>query len=674
MASIPSDNSSASPDVQTTLQDLQTQLDNLTSNQTSNAAPTTAIPNTPTNTPQGQGSHLDADTVDGIEATTVPMPHCLLPLDATAEFPISVIPATAHIVAADNLSGGIASEIPYQTAPNTTAFIVNGTSGQYLTSNGTSAPSWTTFPITFGTTTATDKNILMADGTDWESVAISGDLTVTADTGTFTFNTVNSNTGTFGTASQVGSFTVNGKGLITAASNIDIFIDPIQIADATGGAFSFTTYSTAGLTPQSIAFDGTNMWVACGSAGVTKVDPSGNFTTYNGGNFTGAVAIAFDGTYMWVSDNTNSKLFKVDSSGNITLKVASFAPYSAPVRLVYDGTYLWGSDSGYGVYQITTAAYVSRYNISDTSAQFYGLTFDGNNVWVVDAENTKIYKFASGGAYTGYSISGFQPLGVIFDGTYLWTANAGDHSSTKVNLSGTSLANYTGLPSGGNDPLDVAFDGTNLWFVSPNADSVSVMTQTGTVTNHSIGAGMKPHALAWNSVTSSMWIADSGNSSATKATNGVGAILGIVDAQIDPNAAIKVSKLAAGTNNYFIKTLTGTPTWALLLSGDIPNNAANTTGTASNITASSNTSLTSLVNLATIGTIGTGTWNGTKINLAYGGTNADLSATGGTSNVLKQVSSGAAITVGQLAFTDISGTLGVTKGGQDRLLIPMDNF
>ena len=41
--------------------------------------------------------------------------------------------------------------------------------------------------------------------------------------------------------------------------------------------------------------------------------------------------------------------------------------------------------------------------------------------------------------------------------------------------------------------------------------------------------------------------------------------------------------------------------------------------------------------------------------LARGGTNADLSATGGTSQVLKQATAGAAITVAQLAFTDVSG-------------------
>lgn len=43
-----------------------------------------------------------------------------------------------------------------------------------------------------------------------------------------------------------------------------------------------------------------------------------------------------------------------------------------------------------------------------------------------------------------------------------------------------------------------------------------------------------------------------------------------------------------------------------------------------------------------------------QLALSRGGTNANLSATGGTSQVLKQVSGGAAITVGQLACADLS--------------------
>jgi hypothetical protein len=49
---------------------------------------------------------------------------------------------------ATNLAGGIASQIPYQAGPGSTTFIPNGTSGQILTSNGTSAPSWQNAPAT----------------------------------------------------------------------------------------------------------------------------------------------------------------------------------------------------------------------------------------------------------------------------------------------------------------------------------------------------------------------------------------------------------------------------------------------------------------------------------------------------------------------------------------------
>lgn len=66
--------------------------------------------------------------------------------------------------------------------------------------------------------------------------------------------------------------------------------------------------------------------------------------------------------------------------------------------------------------------------------------------------------------------------------------------------------------------------------------------------------------------------------------------------------------------------------------------------------------------ITTLGTIGTGTWQGTKIGLAYGGTNADLSATGGTSQYLKQSSSGAAVTVGTIPASDIASPANLSVG------------
>ena len=51
---------------------------------------------------------------------------------------------TVNVGVASNISGGAASQLVYQSGASTTGFIANGTSGQVLTSNGASAPSWST--------------------------------------------------------------------------------------------------------------------------------------------------------------------------------------------------------------------------------------------------------------------------------------------------------------------------------------------------------------------------------------------------------------------------------------------------------------------------------------------------------------------------------------------------
>lgn len=101
------------------------------------------------------------------------------------------------------------------------------------------------------------------------------------------------------------------------------------------------------------------------------------------------------------------------------------------------------------------------------------------------------------------------------------------------------------------------------------------------------------------------------------------------------------SQLVFASNSSTPGTLTWTPS---ISSKTIT--LPNVTGTV--ITTGNLTSITAT------GTIVSGTWNADKIGLAYGGTNADLSGTGGTSQVLKQTSVGGVITVAQLAASDLS--------------------
>lgn len=58
----------------------------------------------------------------------------------------SWVTTIASATTATNIAGGAASQIPYQTGVGTTGFIANGTSGQFLQSNGASVPTWVAAP------------------------------------------------------------------------------------------------------------------------------------------------------------------------------------------------------------------------------------------------------------------------------------------------------------------------------------------------------------------------------------------------------------------------------------------------------------------------------------------------------------------------------------------------
>jgi hypothetical protein len=58
----------------------------------------------------------------------------------------NVTGTVASATTATNIAAGSAGNLHYQSAPGTTSFVTNGTTGQVLTSNGSSAPTWAPAP------------------------------------------------------------------------------------------------------------------------------------------------------------------------------------------------------------------------------------------------------------------------------------------------------------------------------------------------------------------------------------------------------------------------------------------------------------------------------------------------------------------------------------------------
>lgn len=158
-----------------------------------------------------------------------------------------------------NYSGLVSNVTHTGDATGSTALTVvkiNGTSlaglgtGILKNTTGTGVPSIAVagdFPTLNQNTSGT-----AAGWTTGRTVAITGDLTYTSAsldgtgnvTAAGTLATVNSNTGSFGTATQSPTITVNGKGLITAASNTTITPaeSSVTFTDITTNNFSTTKH------------------------------------------------------------------------------------------------------------------------------------------------------------------------------------------------------------------------------------------------------------------------------------------------------------------------------------------------------------------------------------------------------------------------------------------------
>jgi IgGFc binding protein/Putative Ig domain/PKD domain len=271
-----------------------------------------------------------------------------------------------------------------------------------------------------------------------------------------------------------------------AAGTQETFTATIAWGDGSpdsAGTVTVTQGSPGVLTQGSVA--GRHTYAAAGdyTVRVTLTDDDGG-----AGQVTLVAHVQAHGpTKFFVADGPIHSTFRYDQAGNPIDSWSQPKPGNQNPRGLAsnaDGSKLWCLDANHEVY-ITgpTGANLGEWQPSGPS-QAEDLTVWGNDQWIVDAGNRRVYYYAGGAGYTGphgptssfaLAAANQAPTGVVTDGQKLWVTDrpGGPARVFVYTLAGQPLGDW-GLDAADDDPQGITLNPTDprdLWVVD-RADAV----------------------------------------------------------------------------------------------------------------------------------------------------------------------------------------------------------
>jgi len=226
--------------------------------------------------------------------------------------------------AATNVVGANAGQVHYQSATDTTAFIANGTSGQVLISNGSSAPSWSAIPTTNLATGVTGGLPVSNGGTGLTTVGTNGQV-LTSNGTTLTWATPAASVSEVSTPTNVSP--ANGATGQNATPTL------------TGSAFGALYNYTMSAAQWQVSTDQTFATTL-----ISTGDVAGTSITYSVPSSTLAVST----TYYWrVRYKDSNGVYSSWSTATSFATAASFSPTT--IGQSYGGGYYAGKITDAGV-------------------------------------------------------------------------------------------------------------------------------------------------------------------------------------------------------------------------------------------------------------------------------------------------------------------------------------
>jgi hypothetical protein len=433
---------------------------------------------------------------------------------------------TGTATTATNVAAGTAGQLPYQSAPGTTAFIGPGTAGQILVSGGTGAPTYTN------------------TGSIYVNRSTLADTATNAATAYATIGTLSTGTGFYG-----GSF--NGS------ANQTWTLNTATLMATAVSAINLSAGSAMALPYQSAS--GTTAYLAAGTAGqILQTNSTGSAPTW--------VSV----TGLTAGNATTATNIAAGTAGQ--LHYQSNPGITAFINTATTGNFLQANYVGAPTWTTTASMYVnSAVNAQNlyagTTGQLVYQSGAGTTGFVGPGTAGQLLVSAGAGAptYTNTSSIYVQDSNVS---TNLRSGTAGQlHYQTGANASGfISTAttgnflqsNYVGAPTWTTTAsiyVNSAVSSEKLYA----GTAMSIVYQSAANTTAFLAAGTGGYLLQTNGTGSApSWVAASGLSAAN-ATNLSGGNAWQIPYQSAPSTTLFAN--SGTTGQFWQATTNGAPTW-----------------------------------------------------------------------------------------------------------------
>jgi|ERR1041384_664783 hypothetical protein len=183
--------------------------------------------------------------------------------------------------------------------------------------------------------------------------------------------------------------------------------------------------------------------------------------------------VAADGADLWVTNFVDGTITRVRASDGGIVQTWTGAVNPICLIAAQGAVFVTGNTSPGKLYTLVSAACCSNQVAALTTDQLgalpVGIAFDGTYIWTANQGGS--VSRVSNGVPTTISLGVSSPYGMLYDGTNIWITDRSDNRLKELDSNANILAS---IPVG-DDPFHPAFDGINIWVPNRVSNTVTVV-------------------------------------------------------------------------------------------------------------------------------------------------------------------------------------------------------